>query len=145
MLYPYSEIRATIRDRITINPYLNITMNENIILKKNPKIEFQLLDNGFELIDGQTEQNSGFYSYNHLQSIELNNAWFPRLAKWLRGITWILNGVPFFPDAKSYKKASLIINLEKTKVGIWLTDSNMTDSAKGLKELLDEKIKHNDV
>jgi len=29
-------------------------MSENIILKKNPKIEFQFLDNGFQLIDEQT-------------------------------------------------------------------------------------------
>ena len=62
-------------------------MRDNIILKKNPKIEFQLLDNGFKLIDGQTERNTGFYSYNDLQSIELNKVWFPRLAKWLR-IIW---------------------------------------------------------
>jgi hypothetical protein len=120
-------------------------MSENIILKKNPKIEFQLLDNGFNLIDGQTERNSGFYSYSDLQSIELNNVWFPRLAKWLRIITWILNGVPYFPDAESYKKANLIIHFRKTKLGIWLTDSYMADKAKRLEELLDEKTKHNNV
>ena len=118
-------------------------MGENIILKKNPKIEFQLLDNGFELIDGQTEGNSGFYSYRDLQSIELNNVWFPRLAKWLRIITWVLNGVPYFPDAESYKKANFIIHFRKMKLGIWLTNSNMADKAKRLKELLDEKTKHN--
>ena len=118
-------------------------MSENIILKKKPKIEFQLLDNGFELIDGQTERNTGFYSYNDLQSIDLNSVWFPRLAKWLRVITWILNGVPYFPDAESYKKANLIIHFKKTKLGIWLTDSYMADKAKRLKELLDEKTKHN--
>ena len=114
-----------------------------IVLKDNPKIEIQLLDNGFELIDGETEQNSGFHLYNEVQTIELNNTWFPRLAKWLRAITWILNGVPFFPDAKSYKKATLVINLENTKLGIWLTDTNMTDKAKRIKELLDEKTNHN--
>ena len=120
-------------------------MSESIILKKKPKIEFQLLDNGFILIDGQTERNSGLYSYNDLQSIELNKIWFPRLAKWLRNITWIFNGVPFFPDAESCQKANLIIHFGKTKLGIWLTDSNMTDKAKRLKELLDEKTKHNNV
>ena len=118
-------------------------MSENIILRKNPKIEFQLLDNGFELIDGQTERNSGFYSYNDLQSIDLNYVWFPRLAKWLRTITWIFNGVPYFPDAESYKKANLIFHFRKTKLGIWLTDSYMADKAKRIKELLDEKTKHN--
>ena len=117
-------------------------MSENIILKKNPKIEFQLLDNGYKLIDGQTERNSGFYAYNELQSVELNNVWFPRLAKWLRIITWVLNGVPYFPDAESYKKANLIIHFRKTKLGIWLTDSYMADEAKKLKELLDEKTIH---
>ena len=118
-------------------------MSENIILKKNPKIEFQLLENGFNLIDGQTERNSGFYSYSDVQSIELNNVWFPRLAKWLRIITWILNGVPYFPDAESYKKANLVIHFRKTKLGIWLTDSYMANQAKRLEELLEEKTKHN--
>ncbi len=118
-------------------------MSEIIILKKNPKIEFQLLDNGFELIDGQTEQNSGFYSYCDVQSIDLNSVWFPRLAKWLRAITWIFNGVPYFPDAKSYKKANIIINFRTTKLGIWLTDTYMADKAKKIKKLLNEKTKHN--
>ena len=93
-------------------------MSEKIILKKNPKIEFQLLDNGFNLIDSQTERNSGFYSYNDLRSIQLNNAWFPKLAKWLRTITWIFNGVPFFPDAESFKKANLKFRFRNTKFGI---------------------------
>lgn len=115
-------------------------MSENIILKKNPKIEFQLLDNGFQLIDEQTEQNSGFYSYNDLQFIELNKTWFPRLAKWLRFFTWISNGVPFFPDAEYCKKANVIIHFSKTKLGLWLTDSYMTNKAKRLKESLDKKL-----
>ena len=118
-------------------------MSETIILKKNPTIEFELLDNGFNLMDGQSEQNSGFYSYSDIQSIELNKVWFPRLAKWLRIITWILNGVPYFPDADSCKKANLILHLKKTKLGIWLTDSYMTDKAKRLEELLDEKTMGN--
>ena len=118
-------------------------MSENIILKKHPKIEFQLLKNGFKLIDGQTERNSGLYAYNDLQSIELNKIWFPRLAQWLRIITWIFNGAPFFPDADSCKKANVIIHFRKTKLGIWLTDASMADKAKRLKELLDEKTKLN--
>ena len=118
-------------------------MSENIILKKKPNIEFQLHDNGFELVDEETEQNSGFYTYNNLQSIDLNSAWFPKLAKWLRIITWIFNGVPFFPDPESYKKANLIIHLKKGKLGIWLTDSQMVDEAKKLKKLLDEKTEKN--
>ena len=114
-------------------------MSETIILKKNPTIEFELLDNGFNLMDGQSEQNSGFYSYSDIQSIELNKVWFPRLAKWLRIITWIFNGVPYFPDAESCKKANLIFHFGQTKLGIWLTDSYMADKAKTLERLLDEK------
>ena len=120
-------------------------MSENIILKKNPKIEFQLLDNGFQIIDEQTKRNSGFYPYNDLQSIDLNNIWFPRLAKWLRIFTWVLNFVPFFPDAESCKKANVIIHFRKMKLGMWLTDSYMADKAKVLKELLDNKTQHNKV
>ena len=116
-------------------------MSGTIILKKNPKIEFQFLDNGFQLIDEQTERNSGFYAYNDLQSIELNKTWFPRLAKWLRVFTWIVNGVPFFPDAESCKKANVIIHFREMKLGVWLTDSYMTAKAKRLKELLDKRLK----
>ncbi len=116
-------------------------MGEKIILKRDPKIEFQFLDDGFELTDLQTEKNSGFYAYHDLQYIDLNNAWFPRLAKWLRTITWILNGVPYFPDAEFYKKASLIIHSRKAKLGIWLTNSYMAANAKRIKELIDERIK----
>ena len=114
-------------------------MNQNIILKKNPKIEFQLLDNGFQLIDEQTEHNSGFYDYNDLQSVELDKTWYPRLAKILRAITWVFNGVPLYPDSESCKKAKVVIHLRKTKLGLWLTDSYMTGKAKTLKRLLDEK------
>lgn len=119
-------------------------MIDNIVLKKNPKIEFQLLDNGFQLVDEQTEQNSGFYSYSDLQSVELNKIWFPRLAKWLRVLTWVLNGVPLFPDAESYKKAKVIFQFRKMKMGMWLTDSYMANKAKMLKELLDKKTRHNE-
>lgn len=116
---------------------------KNIILKKNPKIEFQLLDHGFQLNDEQTERNSGFYPYCDLQSIELNKTWFPWFAKWLRALTWVFNnGVPFFPDAESYKKANVIIRLRKKKVVVWLTDSYMVGKAKLLKELLDKKSKN---
>ncbi len=118
-------------------------MNENITIKKNPKIEFHLLDNGFELIDGQSEQNSGFYPYHDLQGIDLKQVWFPRLAKWLRITTWILNGVPYFPDAASCKKAKLVIHSKKTKLGIWLTDLNMAYKAKMIKALLLQKTNLN--
>lgn len=112
-------------------------MHENILLKKNPKIEFQLLDNGFQLIDEQTEGHSGYYAYNDLQSIELNSPWFPSFAKWLRVITCFLNVVPFFPDAASYKKANVILHFGKTQLGMWLTDSTMANQARKIKELLD--------
>lgn len=115
-------------------------MSENIILKRKPKIEFQFRDDGFQLIDEQTERNSGFYSYHELQTVELNNAWFPKLAKWLRTITWLLNAVPYFPDAESYKKANIIILLKKGRLGIWLTDSYMAIQAKLIKKVLEEKV-----
>jgi len=114
-------------------------VEHRIILKKSPKIEFQLLENGFQLNDEQTEKQSGFYAYSDLRSIELNKIWFPRFAKWMRAFTWILNGVPFFPDAESYKKANVIIQLESVKLGIWITDTYMTAKAKMLKEILDQK------
>ncbi len=116
-------------------------MVENIILKNSPRIEFQLLEHGFQLIDEQTEKNSGFYAYGDLQSIELNKTWFPRLAKWLRVITWIFNGVPFFPDAETCKKANIIIHFGKSRLGVWLTDSYMTCKAKVLKKRLDQKAR----
>jgi hypothetical protein len=114
-------------------------MSEHIILKKSPKIEFHFLDNGFKLIDAQTERNSGFYAYDDLQSIELNKVWYPMLAKYLRVITWILNGVPYFPDAETCKKSNLILHFKKSKLGIWLTDTDMANKAKKLKAVLDRK------
>lgn len=117
-------------------------MSEHIVLKKSPRIEFQLLDNGFQLIDEQTKRNSGFYSYNDLQSIELSKTWYPRLTTWMRVITTILNGVPFFPDADSYKNSKVVIHFRKSKLGMWLTDSRMADEAKMLKKLLDKKANH---
>lgn len=114
-------------------------MSDSIILKKNPRIEFQLLDTGFQLNDTQTERNSGFYLYDDFQSVELNKTWFPLLAKWLRAITWIFNGVPYFPDAETCKKANIIIHLRKLNLGVWLTDSYMIEKAKMLKKFLDKK------
>ena len=115
-------------------------MSERIILKKSPKIEFQLFASGFQVVDGQTVHNSGFFAYSDLQSIELNKLWFPRLAKWLRVLTWILNGVPFFPDAETCKKVTMTIRFDETTLGMWLTDSHMTAKARLLKKLLDRKI-----
>lgn len=114
-------------------------MSQNIILKKSPMIEFQFLENGFQLNDEQTVQNTGFYLYRDLQSIELNKIWFPRLAKWLRVFTWLLNGVPFFPDAESCKKANVIFHLGKDRVGLWLTDTDMVATAKELKKYIEIK------
>ena len=114
-------------------------MDENIILKEEPKIEFQFRDNGFEVMDEETVKNSGFYTYDDLKSSDLNSAWYPRVAKWLRVVTWILNGVPYFPSAKDYKKANLILHFSDTTLGIWLTDPSMADKSKRIKELLDEK------
>lgn len=114
-------------------------MSEIILLKKSPKIEIHLLENGFQITDEQTERNSGFYPYNDLKSVELNKTWFPRLAKWLKVITWIFNGVPLFADGESFKKANVIIHFKKSKVGMWLTDTYMVKKAKLLKGILDQK------
>tara|TARA_R110002049_G_scaffold289495_3_gene472368 strand:+ start:479 stop:787 length:309 start_codon:yes stop_codon:yes gene_type:complete len=102
-------------------------MIEILLLKKKPQIEFQFLAKGFELIDAQIQENYGFYAYNDIESIALNNASIPKLAKWLRMITWVLNGIPFFPDTETYKKANLNIRFKKTELTLWLTDSYMAN------------------
>ena len=113
-------------------------MNENIILKKNnPRIEFQLLDNGFKLIHGQTERNTDFYSYHDIQSIELNKIWYPKLVKWLRYTTSPIFGAPLV--GKISKGANLVLIIRKTKHTIWLIDSDMVDKAKRLVELINKK------
>ena len=90
-------------------------MPENIILKRNPKIEFQMFELGFQLIDEQTVRNSGFYAYNDLQSVELNRTWFPRLTKWLRVFSAICNFVPLFPDAETCKSAHVKFHFSNMK------------------------------
>jgi len=112
-------------------------MTRSFILKKDPIIKIRLLDEDFELIDQLTLQNSGFYAYHTMESIKLKKPWFPALAKWLRIITTILNGVPFFPDAESYKKAMLVIHLKHSTIGFWLTDTKMANAAKIIKQLLE--------
>lgn len=47
-------------------------MSVSILLKKEPKIEFLFSEDGFQIIDEQTDRNNGFYLYKELQSIELN-------------------------------------------------------------------------
>jgi len=120
-------------------------ISDAIVLKKSPKIEFQFHENGFQVVDEQTERNSGFYSYNDVQSIKLNRAWFPRLSRWMRILTTITNGVPFFPDPDTYKFSSVTIHTKSSNLGMWLSDIEMADKAKMLKQLLDKKtsIKEN--
>ncbi len=112
--------------------------SKSILLKKDPKIEFKILEHGFDLSDALTEENSGFYSFSDLQSIELIKPWFPRLSKFLRGLTWVANGgVPYFPDAESYKAAKIVFHFKDKKLGFWLTDVAMADAAKKIKSFLD--------
>jgi len=118
-------------------------MSDNILLKLNPKIEFQFHDSGFNLLDKQTESNSGYYAYGDLQSIEVNHVWFPKMCNYLRVFTAIINGVPYFPDAETWKKAKIVFQFRKTKLGIWLTDTEMADNAKSLEKLLAKKIAFN--
>ena len=120
-------------------------MTEIITLSKNPKIEFHLDEDGFQLYNEQMENVSSFHYYSDVQSLELNNTWFPLVAKWLRPISWIANGVPLFPKADSYKKSSLIIHFKESKAGIWLSTARMAKKAKLLKSLLDEKMVENGV
>ena len=116
---------------------------DNIVLRRDPKIEFQLLDNGFQLFDEQSEQNSGFYAYQDLQNIELDKIWYPKFAKWLRIFTAILNIVPLYPDAETCKRAKVMIHFSNTKLRMWLTDAYMVEKAKMLKMSLDKKNTRN--
>lgn len=115
-------------------------MADSVLLKSDPKIEFQMLEHGFQLIDDHSQENSGFYAYSELRSIELNKTWFPLLAKYLRAFTWILNGVPLFPNAESYKKSKIIFHFGKSKIGVWLTDTTMVGKAKKIKQMLDARM-----
>ena len=112
-------------------------MDEHIVLRNDPKMEFQLQDHGFSLIDERTEKNSHFYPYDDIQLIELNKLWFPKLVKWLRYTTWLLNGAPMAGESSS--KANLVMSIGKTKFKIWLTDTDMVDKAKRLAHILAKK------
>ncbi len=114
-------------------------MMEHITLQESPKIEFLLQENGFQLIDEQSQQNSGFYAYSDLRSIELDKLWFHRLAKFLRVFSWMLNGVPLFPKGEDCKVAKVTMQFQQSKLGMWLTDSAMTDKAKMLKKAIELK------
>jgi hypothetical protein len=113
-------------------------MDNSLLLKKEPRIEIQFTQNGFHIFDEQKNQNSGFHPYHELTHVELNKTWFPKLSIWLRVITCILNGVPFFPDADSCKTANIIFHFDHGKQGIWLTDTFMVNQAKKLKQRLAE-------
>ena len=115
-------------------------MAETIILNSDPKTEFQLLDHGFKLIDGQRERNTGFYAYDDMQSVELHKLWYNGLVKWLRYGTWLINGAPLvdeFPE-----KGSLDITIGKNKLTVFLTNADMLKKAKKLVGLLNKKNKH---
>lgn len=115
-------------------------MKEKIIIRDKPRIEFHLMDKGFEILDSKSEKEADVHAYNDIQRIELNNVWFPLFAKWMRVITWIANGVPYFPDAKSCKKANFIIHFSNSKYGTWLTSTKMAKKTRRLKTILDNKI-----
>ena len=115
-------------------------MSKVIVLKQEPKIEFILQDQGFQLNDEQTKSNSGFYTYRDLQSIQLQKGWYPKVAKVLRVFTWMINGVPLFPDAEMCKKANVIFHFESTKMGMWLTDDGMVEKAREVKLRLEASL-----
>jgi hypothetical protein len=114
-------------------------MAEHIILNSDPKTEFQLLDNGFKLIDGQRARNTGFYAYDDMQSVELHKLWYNGLVKWLRYGTWLINGAPLVDEIP--EKGSLDITIGKTKLTVFLTNADMLKKAKGLVTLLNKKTK----
>ena len=114
-------------------------MTKNIILNNDPKTEFQLLDNGFKLIDGQRKRNTGFYPYDEMQSVELHKLWYNGLVKWLRYGTWLINGAPLVDEIP--EKGSLDITIGKTKLTVFLTTADMLQKAKGLVTLLNKKTK----
>lgn len=109
-------------------------MTENIVLNNDPKTEFQLLDDGFKLIDGGRERNTGFYAYDDMQSVELNPLWYNGLAKWLRYGTWLINGAPLVDEIP--EKGSLVITIGKTKLTVYLTNTDMLRKGKELVSLL---------
>lgn len=112
-------------------------MGEHIVLRDDPKMEFQLHEHGFAIKDARTKQNSDFYAYDDIQLIELNNTWVPTLVKWLRYTTWLLNGAPL--AGESSNKANLVIDVRTSKFKIWLTDTDMVDKAKKLAQMLSLK------
>jgi hypothetical protein len=65
------------------------------------KNEFQLIDNGFQLINEQTARNSGFDTYQDLESIELTKTLYLRFARVLGVFSGILNIISLFPDAEN--------------------------------------------
>jgi hypothetical protein len=115
-------------------------MGEHFVLKNDPKTEFQLLDDGFILIDGQRERNNGFYAYDDMESVELHKLWYNGLATWLRYTTWLINGAPLVDEIP--KKGSLVIGIGKTKLTVYLTNADMLLKAKKLVALLNKKTKH---
>lgn len=105
------------------------------ILFLGPNIRFHLREKGIEIHDEKSSEDKHFYFYDDLDEINLSHTWFPRLAKILRCFTWILNaGVPFFPDAQTFKKASLEIKYDGGVLNYWLTDVSMVRQAKILKK-----------
>ena len=115
-------------------------MSQSIVLKQQPRIEFIFNQEGFELIDQQTKRHSGFYNYADLQSVDVNHGKHPRFIKWLRIVTWVLNGVPLLAEASSYKKANMMLDFKSVKLGIWLTDITMAKKARAVKEVCMKKM-----
>ena len=112
-------------------------MAQSIILNNDPKTEFQLLEKGFKLIDGQRARNTGFYPYQDMESVKLNKLWYNGLVKFLRYGTWLINGAPLvdeFPE-----KGSLDITVGKSDLTIYLTNTDMLEKAKNVVALLNKK------
>ena len=114
-------------------------MNKQFLLNESPRILFLLQPDGFQLKFEQSRNHMVFYAYSDIQYIKLKRGWFPRFATFLRALTWILNGVPYFPDAASCKKSSFCIQLNKHSIELPLRSVSMVKKAKELRQLLEIK------
>ncbi len=112
----------------------------NLILDLNPQVKFELKENGFQIIDSGSEENSGFYLYKNVESVDLNNSWFPSFSNWIRIVTCLFNVVPFFPDADTCKKSSLFFRYKDKGFGFWITNVSMVEEAKQIKAFIEQKM-----
>ena len=114
-------------------------MDKQFLLNESPRILFLLQPDGFQLKFEQSRNHMVFYAYSDIQYIKLKRGWFPRFATYMRALTWVLNGVPYFPDAASCNTSSLHIQFKKNILLLNITSISMAKKAKEFKQLLEIK------